>query len=148
MEKIEGGKDQSLFPRLKLCEMCSSVLQSSVRWKVVQCLAAVWLRSLSMIFTGINQRKQEPLQEIKLSKQKKIQSYQYWTHSDLSPFLQLKRLQLFQHKKDLRKRLIFKAPCQMPAGLDPSTPQKMSFPLFSPAVAPRPEDDKDRNLAL
>lgn len=31
----------------------------------------------------------------------------------------------------------------MPAGWDLSTPQKMFFPLFSPFVAPRPEDNKE-----
>lgn len=65
------------------------------------------VRSFSTVFTGINKRKQETLQDIKLSKQKKIQSYHYWTHNDLSPFLQLKCLQLFQHKKDLSKRGLF-----------------------------------------
>lgn len=31
----------------------------------------------------------------------------------------------------------------MPAGWDLSTPQKTFFPLFSPFVAPRPEDNKE-----
>lgn len=116
-ENIQLKKDASFLTWLKFFWMHSFLLSYEAslrgRWLCNTWLLRGWaVRAFSMISTGINKRKQEPLQGIKLSKQKQIQSYHYWTHNDLSPFLHLKCLQLFQHKKDLSKRFIFKPPCQ------------------------------------
>lgn len=112
------------------------------------------LRSFPVIFAGINKRKQDPLQDIKLSKQTKkkliIQSCHYWTHHDLSslPSSQMSSIISTQEGFE-QERFIFKPLCQpqFQWGLNPAhLNQHQHFSPFtlSVLVISQPKYDRGR----